>query len=469
MPMARFTARPRTCDGRHRRCSIRRLTPSRVCVLRCATRTCRCPPEHGHCGDRQARWMPSPYWGDRTRFGTARATTHNPMMDEKGRVWLSLRGCAAPANPGVLQGRAPSHPSAQGRSRCKESQSPAGDASTRRAVQIQSASDTCFGDAPPDTSRLRRQRDAVDERRRAANPRGRLAQYRKLFEETGDEPRRRRAGAPLVVDTNGNGKRDDGGRARTSRSTRQKDKRVVAGLLRGAAVSPVDGCGAGALRSATPAYGSDRAARSQDADPTQRRRWRKSTTCRRRASGRAAATSTARACVWASLGERPSWRVFDRRKCKAPANGPNTRPASSAPRAGPSISIPARLRRHRREQRRGRAITPGSTSTTRSGLGEDVPMSTGNRERRAPWRWSDGKMGGAAGALSAELLRQGSWTGASTIPNGGWKGRGLWSDERRPHALAPNASRMVRESLRGEQHPHDFAAILVMLENLLTD
>ena len=34
----------------------------------------------------------------------------------------------------------------------------------------------------------------------------------------------------------------------------------------------------------------------------------------------------------------------------------------------------------------------------------------------------------------------------------------------------PNASRMVcREFLRGEQHPHDLAAVLVMLENFLTD
>ena len=44
---------------------------------------------------------PSPYWGA-DPIWDSETTTHNPMMDEKGRVWFTAR-VRPPANPGFLQ------------------------------------------------------------------------------------------------------------------------------------------------------------------------------------------------------------------------------------------------------------------------------------------------------------------------------------------------------------------------------
>jgi hypothetical protein len=45
---------------------------------------------------------PSPYWGDEAIW-TSRANVHNPMLDERGRLWLTRR--AAARQPRLLQGR----------------------------------------------------------------------------------------------------------------------------------------------------------------------------------------------------------------------------------------------------------------------------------------------------------------------------------------------------------------------------
>ena len=45
---------------------------------------------------------PSPYWGDEAIW-TSKNNVHNPMLDEKGRVWITS-AVRPPDNPGVLQG-----------------------------------------------------------------------------------------------------------------------------------------------------------------------------------------------------------------------------------------------------------------------------------------------------------------------------------------------------------------------------
>ena len=51
--------------------------------------------------------LPSPYWGDE-RIWDSQTSMHNPMLDEKGRVWFTSR-VRPPANPDFCkQGLGPS-------------------------------------------------------------------------------------------------------------------------------------------------------------------------------------------------------------------------------------------------------------------------------------------------------------------------------------------------------------------------
>ena len=112
---------------------------------------------------------PSPYWGAEPIWDS-QTTTHNPMMDEKGRVWFTAR-VRPPANPDFCK-QGSSHPSAQ--------VFPLQEANRHLSMYDPASGkftliSTCFP-----THHLnfadRRQPDAVDKRRRAANTGGRLAQ-----------------------------------------------------------------------------------------------------------------------------------------------------------------------------------------------------------------------------------------------------------------------------------------------------
>ncbi len=112
----------------------------------------------------------------------------------------------------------------------------------------------------PSAVRLRRQRHAVDERRRAGR---RLAQH----EEVRRDRRRRdarRAGRPLVLDTNGNGRRDDYVEPNQPVDP-AKDKRVNAGFY-AVMPSPVDGSIWGSFRGRTERRGAPRPGRESAGD-----------------------------------------------------------------------------------------------------------------------------------------------------------------------------------------------------------
>ena len=47
---------------------------------------------------------PSPYWGNEPIWDS-HTNIHNPMFDEKGRVWLTARTRPAMRESGLLQGR----------------------------------------------------------------------------------------------------------------------------------------------------------------------------------------------------------------------------------------------------------------------------------------------------------------------------------------------------------------------------
>jgi hypothetical protein len=143
---------------------------------------------------------PSPYWGAEPIWDS-QASIHNQMMDEKGRVWAAAR-IRPPANPDFCKA-ASDHPSAKifplnAASRHVSMYDPASDKFTLIS--------TCFP-----THHLIFAEDANQTLWVSSGVTGPAAAgwiNRKMFEETGDEVKSQ-GWTVFVLDTNGNGKRDE--------------------------------------------------------------------------------------------------------------------------------------------------------------------------------------------------------------------------------------------------------------------
>jgi hypothetical protein len=171
----------------------------------------------------------SPYWGDEAIW-SSQANVHNPMFDEKGRVWITAR--IRPSDNPAFCKEGSSHPSAvllplknSGR------QLAVFDPKTKQVTLI----DTCFG-----THHLVFAEDANDTLWTSSGGGGGAVGWlnTKMFDATHDEVKSQ-GWTALVLDTNGNGKRD------TYVEPDQpldptKDKRINAAFY-GVTVSPVDG------------------------------------------------------------------------------------------------------------------------------------------------------------------------------------------------------------------------------------
>jgi hypothetical protein len=173
---------------------------------------------------------PSPYWGE-APIWDSQTSTHNPMMDEKGRIWITAR-VRPPANPDFCK-KGSDHPSAK--------VFPLEEANRHLSMYDPPSGkftliSTCFP-----THHLIFAEDANNTLwTSAGGPQTPVVGWlnRKMFEETGDE-QKAQGWSPFVLDTNGNGKRDDYVEPNQPVDP-TKDKRVVAGLY-SVAVSPVDG------------------------------------------------------------------------------------------------------------------------------------------------------------------------------------------------------------------------------------
>jgi hypothetical protein len=173
---------------------------------------------------------PSPYWGAEPIWDS-QSNQHNPMYDEKSRVWFTAR-VRPPDNPAFCK-KGSNHPSAKvfPLERANRHLSMY-DPKTKKFTLIS----TCFG-----THHLVFAEDADHILWTSAGGAGQGAigwLNRRMFEETGDEEKSQ-GWAPFILDTNGNGKRDDWVEPNEPVDP-AKDKRVVIGYY-GVAVSPVDG------------------------------------------------------------------------------------------------------------------------------------------------------------------------------------------------------------------------------------
>jgi hypothetical protein len=171
-----------------------------------------------------AYWANEPIWDGRTSI-------HNTMMDEKGRVWFASRVRPVPANPDFCK-QGSDHPSAKVVPLAE---------SVRQLSMFDPATaqwkliDTCFS-----THHVYFAKDANNTLWTSAGPpqSGVVGWLNtKMYLETGDAAKSQ-GWTPLIIDTNGNGKRDAYAEAKEPLDP-AKDKRVMAAFY-GVQPSPVD-------------------------------------------------------------------------------------------------------------------------------------------------------------------------------------------------------------------------------------
>src|SRR5687768_6397838 len=359
---------------------------------------------------------PSPYWGDEVIW-TSKNNVHNPMMDEKNRLWLTS-AVTPPDNPDFCKAGS-AHPSAkvfpvERASRHLQMYDP----QTKKLTHIR----TCYA-----THHLMFAEDA--NRTLWTSGGGPVIGWvnTKLWDETGDEEKAQ-GWTPLVMDINGNGRRDEYVQPNAPTDP-TKDKRIQPGQYGGGpyALAPApDGTVwgtmfgfPGAVFRLSPGPNPPETALTEvfeipfndpaapDAGFSPR-----------------GGDVDRNGVFWAALASG-HMASFDRRKCKGPLNGP-TATGQHCPEGWTFYPEPL--------PQLGNVAGPGSGEGSyytwvdqfnTLGLGENVPINTGNQ--------SEGLL----------VLKDGKWVilrvpypmgfytkwldGRIDDPNAGWKGRGLWA------------------------------------------
>jgi hypothetical protein len=357
---------------------------------------------------RSAPMMPSPYWGA-DPIWDSQTSNHNPMMDEKGRVWFTVR-VRPPTNPDFCK-KGSDHPSAkvfplEQANRHLSTYDPA----TGKFTLVS----TCFP-----THHLIFAEDTNNTLWTSAGGATNAVVgwlNRKMYEETGDEVKSQ-GWTLFILDTNGNGKRDDYVEPDQPVDP-DKDKRVVTGLY-SVNVNPVDGTVWGTSLG-VPGYVVRVA---PGADPTH-------TAITEifepplPGYGPRGGDIDRNGVYWASMASG-HLASFDRSKCKGPLSGPNAT-GKHCPEGWAYYRFPGPQFRDVPDD--GSAEASYYTWVDwfdTSGLGKNVPIATGNMNDallalvngqfvtlRVPYpigfftKWMEGRI---------------------DDPNVGWKGRGLWT------------------------------------------
>ncbi len=356
--------------------------------------------------------QPSPYWGDELIWDS-KATVHNPMMDQKGRLWITSRIRAA-ANPDFCK-EGSSHPSAQ--------LFPVEEADRHLAMydpdtQKMTLIDTCF--------RTHHLFFAEDDNHTLWTSGGRTVVgwlNTKMFDETGDAEKSQ-GWAPLILDTNGNG-RQDAWVEPDQPMDPAKDKRLGAGYY-GVMPNPADGSvwGTGLgfpgklirleLGSNPPST-----ALAEVYEPP----WNNPKASVQGYSPRGMDIDR-KGVVWTVLASG-HLASFDRNKCTGPLNGP-TATGQHCPEGWTLYPTPGP---------HFKGITDSGSADSHYynwvdqfdtfGLGEDVPIATGNGSDSL-LALVDGKFVILRVPYPLGFYAKGL-DGRIDDPEAGWKGRGLWS------------------------------------------
>jgi len=354
---------------------------------------------------------PSPYWGD-TVIWTSKNNVHNPMFDQRGRVWITSV-VRPPDNPAFCKAGS-EHPSAKlfpvnraGRHLAVY------DPKTQKLTHIS----TCFG-----THHLMFAEDANNTLWTSGG--GQVVGWlnTKMFDETGDEEKSQ-GWTALVLDANGNGKRDEYVEPNQPLDP-AKDKRIAAGLYSVAPAPDGSVWGSslgfpGGIVRLNPGSNPPATALTEYYEPP----FNNPKAPVQGYSPRGMDIDR-NGVAWVALASG-HLASFDRRKCTGPLNGP-TATGQHCPEGWTLYQEPM-------PQFKG-VTESGSVEASyytwvdqfdSFGMGKNVPINTGNA---------------AEGLL---VLKDGQWTvlrvpypmgfytkwmdGRIDNPATGWKGRGLWA------------------------------------------
>ena len=355
---------------------------------------------------------PSAYWGDESIW-TSKNNVHNPMIDEKGRVWIT--STIRPADNPAFCKAGSTHPSAKlfpvnrsGRQLAMY------DPKTKKLTHI----NTCFG-----THHLMFAEDA--NRTLWTSGGGPVVGWlnTKLFDETGDEEKSQ-GWTALILDTNGDGKRGEYTEPNQLPIDPTKDHRInasfysVAPAPDGSIWASTLGYPGGVVRLVPGAHPPETALAEYYEPPLNNP---KAPTVGFSPRGM---DIDRNGVAWVALASG-HMASFDRRKCTGPLNGP-TAMGQHCPEGWTFYAEPLPQFKN--------VTDPGSAEGSyytwvdqfdALGLGKNTPINTGNASEgllalkdgkwvilRVPYpngfytKWMDGRIDDA---------------------NAGWKGRGLWA------------------------------------------
>jgi hypothetical protein len=349
----------------------------------------------------------SPYWGDE-RIWDSRANAHNPMLDRSGRVWYTARIRAA-ANPSFCK-QGSTHPSAIAFPlNTSDRQLTMYEPKTGKYVFV----DTCFS-----THHLQFAEDANDTLWTSGGREVVGWLDTKEFDLTGDAGASQ-GWAPIVLDTNGNGKLDawiEPGQPANPNT----DQRVAAGFY-AVMPNPADGSVWGSVAFRYPGA-------LIRFDP--RTRLSEIYNVPAPGFGVRGADIDRNGVVWVSLASGDLGQ-FDRRKCKGPLNGP-TATGDHCPEGWSFHRLPGPGFVNVPQMSVESSYYTWVDQRNTLGLGANVPIATGNLFDGVH-ALVDGKfvtmripypLGFYAKGLEGRIDDAGA----------GWRGRGIWitSGDRTP-------------------------------------
>jgi hypothetical protein len=348
--------------------------------------------------------QPSPYWGNE-QIWASRTNNHNGMFDKKGRVWFAA-SFRNPKNPAFCQ-KGSDHPSAK--------LFPL-ERTNRQITMLDpktsqySFIDTCFG-----THHLQFGYDANDTLWMSGG--GPVVGWinTKMLDETGDVAKSQ-GWTALILDTNGNGKRDEYVEPKEPVDPK-KDKRIVAGFY-AVMPSPVDGSVWGSFR----AYPGAVVRVVPGANPPETA-LAEIYNVPKPGFGIRGADIDKKGVLWVSLASG-HLGSFDRRKCKGPLNGPKAT-GDHCPEGWSFHQYPGPGFQGIGENSAESSYYSWVDQHNTFGLGEDVPMSTANLHGGLV-AFKDGKMVLLTVPYPLGFYPKG-FDGRIDDPKAGWKGRGLWS------------------------------------------
>jgi hypothetical protein len=394
--------------------------------------------------------LPSPYWGSE-KIWYSQTTPHNPMLDQDGRLWLTAR-IRAPQTPAFCR-KGSDHPSAK--------LFPADTAARQAAVYDPKTNKLTHVDLCFTTHHMAFAEDKDNTLWfSAGGARAPVVGWlnTRKFLETGDAAASQ-GWTPFILDTNGNGKRDEGYVEPNQAVDPTKDKRIVAGLY-GIGYDPNDGSIWGSVLSMP--GGVIHVIPGDNPPATTLSEYFEVPFNEPKAKingfGPRGMDIDRKGVVWIPLASG-HMASFDRKKCKGPMNGPTIANGRHCPEGWTLHQFPGPQFESIKDE-------PGAVQSSyytwvdqwdTFGLGKDVPMATGNMSDsiealvndkfislRVPY-----PMGFHAKGLDGRI----------DDANAGWKGRGLWSTYagRAPYHIEGGkgtTSKVVKFQLRPDPLAH---------------